>query len=98
MCIVPRFNKQYVNIATLDGQKINWVMSCRYLGLGVLLNVRHISNATLRKLEIILSFFNAVFKRVCHIASKEVTLELIAKNCLPFLHFAFEVHSLKSDL
>jgi len=35
MRIGPRFNKHCANIPVQDGQELNWVQSCRYLGITV---------------------------------------------------------------
>ena len=35
MRIGPRFNKQCANISIQDSQELNWVKSCRYLGIAV---------------------------------------------------------------
>jgi len=35
MRIGPRFNKHCANISVQDGQELNWVQACRYLGITV---------------------------------------------------------------
>jgi len=35
MRIGPRFNKHCANISVKDGHELNWVQSCRYLGITV---------------------------------------------------------------
>jgi Reverse transcriptase (RNA-dependent DNA polymerase) len=98
MRIGPRFNKHCANISIQDSQELNWVKSCRYLGVTVESASHFKCNITEAKKSFYRSF-NAIFGRVGRIANENVTVELLIKKCLPTLLFAFEVCPLtKSDI
>jgi len=74
MRICPRFNKHCANISVQDGQELNWVQSCRYLGI----TVESASHFKCNIGEANKSFyrsFNAIFGRVGRIAKENVTVE-----------------------
>jgi len=98
MRIGPRFNKHCANISVQDGQELNWVQSCRYLGITVESASHFKCNIGEAKKSFYRSF-NAIFGRVGRIAKENVTVELLMKKCLPTLLYAMEVCPLnKSDI
>jgi len=44
MIVGPCFNKYCANISVQDGQELNWVQSCRYLGIITVESASHICN------------------------------------------------------
>jgi len=86
------------NISVQDGQELNWVQSCRYLGITGESASHFKCNIGEAKKSFYRSF-NAVFGRVDRIARENVTVELLMKKCLPTLLYATEVCLLnKSDI
>jgi len=90
MRICPRCNKHCANISDQDGQELNWVQSCRYLGI----TAESASHFKCNIGEAKKSFhrsFNTIFRRVGRIAKENVTVELLMKKCLQILLYATEV-------
>jgi hypothetical protein len=92
-----RFKYDCVDISLPDGQALQWVSCCRYLGV-------YFESASLFKCcvsEAKKSFyrsFNSIFGKIGRIASEDVVLELVNKQSLPVLLYALEICSLnKSD-
>ena len=99
MRIGPRFNKQCAKISIQDSHELDWVKSCRYLGINVE-SASHLKSniSTVAKKSFYCSF-NAIVVRVDRIANENVTVELLVSKCLPTLLYAFEVCPLtESDI
>jgi hypothetical protein len=98
MRIGSRFIEQCANVSIQDSQELNWVKSCRYLGVTVESTSHFKCNISEAEKSFYRSF-NAIFGRVGRIANENITVELLIKNCLPTLLYAFEVCPLtQSDI
>ena len=73
MRIGPRFNKHCANISIQDSQELNWVKSCRYLGITVESASHFKCNISEAKKSFNRSFI-AISGRVGHIANENVTV------------------------
>ena len=94
----PRFNSNCVDISLPDGQALQWVSSCRYLGV-YLLSAAHFKCSISDAKKSFYRSFNAIFGKIGRIAAEDVIIELIIKKSLPALIYALEVCALnKSDL
>ena len=78
-----------VEIVSVLGGTIQWVSSCRYLGISI------VSGRTFRcsfdnvKARFFRAF-NAIYSKVGRLASEEVILSLLRTKCLPILLYATE--------
>jgi len=89
MRVGPRCDVPCAGIVTSNGCTLPWVDKIRYLGIFIVrsrvfkCSLEYAKRACYRSL-------NAVFGRVGRVASEEVTLELVAKKCLPVLLYGLE--------
>ena len=94
----PRYNSNCVDISLPDGQTLQWVSSCRYLGV-YLSSASHFKCSISDAKKSFYRSFNAIFGKIGRIAAEDVIIELIVKKSLPALIYALEVCALnKSDL
>ena len=92
MCIRfgPRFDSDCAKVITSNGESLEWVDSCRYLG--VYFRSGRLFRCSYDKLKY--SFFrafNAILSKVGRTASEETIVSLIRSKCLPILLYATEV-------
>jgi hypothetical protein len=89
MRIGNRFNTSCENITTIDGCKLNWTNSIRYLGV-------YISSSTVFHCLIdnakrsFYRSFNAIYGKIGNTASEETIIELLKMKCLPSLYYGME--------
>ena len=81
MRIGPRFSKHCANISIQDSQELNWVKSCRYLGITVESASNFKCNISEAK-KLFYRSFNAIFGTVDRIANENVTVELLTMKML----------------
>jgi hypothetical protein len=91
----PRFNVHCAKLTSLYGGVLEWVSSCRYLG------VHFVSGRTLKcsfsnAKSRFFRAFNALFGKVGRAASEETVLELLRAKCIPILLYATEACPLLS--
>lgn len=84
-----RFDASCANLVSLHGGALQWVDSCRYLGVyftsGRLFRCCfHIAKCKF------FSAFNSIFSKVGRFASEEVVLSLLKTKCLPCLLYGVE--------
>jgi len=92
-----RFNTHCANIISVQGGELQWVDSCRYLGVyftsGRLFRCSF-HNAKCKFFKA----FNSIFSKVGGFASEEVILSLLRSKCVPCLLYGIEACPfLKSD-
>ena len=85
----PRCNVKCAEIVSALGGSIQWVNSCRYLGIFM------VSGRTFRcsfdnAKSRFFRAFNAIYSKVGRLASEEVILSLLRTKCLPILLYATE--------
>jgi len=85
----PRFSAPCANIISVYGGSLEWVSSCRYLG------VYFVSGRLFRccfdnAKNSFFRAFNAVFSKVGRAASEDVVLNLVRSKCLPCLLYGVE--------
>jgi hypothetical protein len=84
-----RFDAHCVNIVSVQGGALQWVSSCRYLGVyftsGRLFRCCY-HNAKCKFFRA----FNSIFSKVGRFASEEVVLSLLRSKCLPCLLYGVE--------
>lgn len=85
----PRFDVECVNLTTRDGNILQWVNSCRYLGIYFLSGRLFRCKFDNAKRQFFRSF-NSVFSRTGRFASDEVILSLLHTKCLPVLLYGTE--------
>ena len=89
MRVGPRCDVLCSAIITSNGCILPWVDKIRYLGIFIVksrvfkCSLEYAKRACYRSL-------NAVFGKIGRVASEEVTLELVAKKCLPVLLYGLE--------
>ena len=84
-----RFDVQCVNIVSIHGDALQWVNSCRYLG--VYFTAGRLFRCCFHTAKT--SFFrafNALYSKIGSFASEEVVLNLIRTKCLPCLLYCVE--------
>lgn len=87
--IGPRCDVLCAAIVTSNGCSLPWVDKIRYLGIFIVrsrvfkCSLEYAKRACYRSL-------NAIFGKIGRVASEEVTLELVAKKCLPVLLYGLE--------
>jgi hypothetical protein len=91
----PRFDSKGVRPVTTFGGSVNWVNSCRYLGVFFKSGRRFRCNFDNAKSRFFRAF-NALYSKVGRLASEEVVLNLIRTKCLPVLFYATEACPLLS--
>ena len=95
--IGPRCAARCADILTSNGAVLPWVNELKYLGIFIVqsrkfkCSLEHAKKSCYRVI-------NAIFGKIGRIASEEVTLELVAKKCIPVLMYGLEAIPLtKSD-
>ena len=95
--IGPRCAARCADILTSNGAVLPWVNELKYLGIFIVqsrkfkCSLEHDKKSCYRVI-------NAIFGKIGRIASEEVTLELVAKKCIPVLMYGLEaIHLTKSD-
>jgi len=77
-------------LESINGDNIEWVSSCRYLGVWLMASRHFKCDFSFSKK----SFFravNAIFGKVLHIATEDTVLHLIATKCIPILLYGLDV-------
>jgi len=90
-----RHNCNCADLTLQNGERVDWVDSCRYLGVYLVSAPSfrcsfHEARASLNKA------FNGIFGKVGRYASEDAVLSLVASKCLPVLLYATEVCPLLS--
>jgi len=85
----PRFSAPCANIISIYGGPLEWVCSCRYLGV-YFVSGRYFRCCFDKLKSSFFRAFNAVFSKVGRCASEEVVLSLIRSKCLPCLLYGVE--------
>ena len=80
--IGSRFCNNCRNLIAIDGHRLIWVDSIRYLGVYILpaRSFQCFFDVAKKKFY---SAFNAIYGRIGRFASEEVTLNLISAKCIP---------------
>jgi hypothetical protein len=89
MRIGPRFNMPCAPVVTLGGDSLPWVDEIRYLGIYIV-NFRYFKCSLDNAKRSFYRSANAIFGKIGRVASEEVTLELVAKKCVPALLYGLE--------
>jgi len=89
MRVGPRFDADCAAVALSNGTSLNWVNSCRYLGVFIISGkeLRYSFDNCKRKL---FKSFNAVYSKIGRLASEEVVLSLLNAKCMTSLLYAVE--------
>ena len=82
-------------ITTLDGDLLNWVTSCRYLGI-YFISSRYFKCSLDNSKKAFYRSFNSIFGKVGRSASEEVTIQLINAKCFPILLYGLDACSITS--
>ena len=86
----PRYDADCEPLVTIDGQKLSWVTSCRYLGV-YLLAARNFKCCFHESKKQFYRAFNSIFGKIGRHASEEVTLKLIQTKCVPVIMYGLDV-------
>jgi len=89
----PRFNAQCTNLISVNGATLQWVESCRYLGVYFVSGRTFKFSFHIAKVKFFRAF-NAVYSKIAKSASNDVILSLLRAKCLPCLLYALEACSL----
>jgi exonuclease III len=89
MRIGPRFDVSCANLTTVDGQALEWVKCCRYLGVYIV-NSRKFKCSFEHAKTKFYRAFNAIFGKIGRTASEEVLIKLINSKCLPIIMYGLE--------
>jgi tRNA threonylcarbamoyladenosine modification (KEOPS) complex Pcc1 subunit len=76
-------------ITTSDGDLLNWVISCRYLGIYFIAS-RQFKCSLDNSKKAFYRSFNSIFGKVGRSASEEVVLQLINVKCFPILLYGLD--------
>jgi len=87
--IGPRYEHVCSPLITISGNQLNWVQSCRYLGI-YLLSARNFKCCFRNAKKSYFRSFNSIFGRVGRLASEEVVLKLIATKCVPIILYGLD--------
>lgn len=94
----PRFHCPCEKLSTIGGQSLEWVISCRYLGV-VLKTARKFScdySSVKRKYY---RTVNSIFEKLSRKTHEDVILRLIVSKCLPIICYGLDACPLgKSDI
>jgi hypothetical protein len=94
--IGSRCDSRCNNLTTNDGQTLNWVNSCRYLGV-YLVNSRRFKCNFDHSKTTYYKTFNAIYGKIGRLASEEVILKLIQTKCIPMLIYGTEATPLNKQ-
>jgi hypothetical protein len=94
--IGSRYEAPCANVMTNEGHTLNWVKTCRYLGVFITSSRRLKCDLTHSKASFYRAFY-AIFGKIHNIASEEVLLTLIRSKCLPVLLYGLEACPLVSS-
>jgi hypothetical protein len=89
MRVGPRCDAVCASLITTNGQKLPWVKEFRYLGVYIVQSSRFKCAVDEQKKSFFRSV-NAIFSKVCRVASDEVILQLIFSKCVPALLYGLE--------
>ena len=84
-----RYKNTYANIITRDGKIIEWVGTCRYIGLLFIWGPKLNKSNDNAKAKFYLAF-NSIMGKIDRCASNEVTVSLIKAKCLAILLYGTE--------
>lgn len=87
--IGPRFRDECVHITTSSGDGLEWVDSCRYLGVYITAAKNFKCSLTNNKKSFYRAF-NSIFDKVGRFASEEVVVHLFSAKCLPVLIYGLD--------
>jgi len=87
--IGPAYDAPCASITTINGSIIPWVDEIRYLGIYIVKSRKFKCSLHYAKRACYKSL-NAIFGKIGRIASEEVTLQLVARKCLPVLLYGLE--------
>ena len=92
MCIRfgRRFDSTCAKLITINGDSLEWVDSCRYLGV-YFKSGRSFRHSYDKSKYSFFRAFNAILSKVGRTASEETIVSLIRSKCLPILLYATEV-------
>ena len=85
----PRYDVTCAALVTSGGQKLEWVKSCRYLGVFFTASTKFKCSFHNAKCAYYRSF-NAVFGKIGRHASEEVTVKLIQSKCVPIILYGLD--------
>ena len=91
-----RYNVECANLTSVGGGELQWVESCRYLGVYFVSGRSFRCSYHMAKVKFFRAF-NAVYGKVASFASNEVILSLMRSKCLPCLLYATEACPLLSS-
>ena len=90
--IGQRYNVDCVNVLTLNGNVLNWVSTCRYLGVFIV-SARQFKCSFDSAKKSLFRSFNAIYGKIGNRASEETVLELMRAKYLPVCMYACPVNA-----
>ena len=87
--IGPRCDVTCASLTTSNGCSLPWVSELRYLGVYIL-QARQFKCSLDNAKRACYRSLNAIFGKIGRVASEQVTVELIAKKCMPTLLYGLE--------
>lgn len=82
--IGPRFDSKCANLVTMSGQSLQWVDTCRYLGVYIT-SARSFRCSFSHAKQSFYRSTNAILSKIGRFASEEVILQLVKSKCIPIL-------------
>jgi exonuclease III len=87
--IGPRYDVTCANLVTNNGQTIEWMTTCRYLGIFIKSSRTFRCTFDQAKTKFYKAF-NAIYGKIGNVASEEVVLKLINSKCMPILTYGLQ--------
>lgn len=87
--IGARFKSRCAQLETINGDKLNWVLTCRYLGV-YLHSARKFQCDFSKSRQSYHVSVNSIFESLGGISHEDVLLKLLVSKCLPVLTFGLD--------
>ena len=92
----PRLNADCIKLTTCNGHELEWVNTCRYLGVFFVTGRSFKCSCEKCKTSFYRSF-NAIFSRLGRYASAETIIQLLQSKCMPVLLYGLEACAINSS-
>lgn len=85
----PRYDSACAPLVTVNGHQLDWVKTCRYLGVFFMASTKFKCSFDCAKKSYYRSF-NSVFGKIGRSASEELTVKLMQTKCLPVILYGLD--------